>query len=343
MQPKHPLITVGIVALNRDWIIDKMLTSLQNQTYPHNKIFVLLVDGESQDNTVKIAKRILYKASFNGHQIIIKKSNIPEARNICIRNMKGNFLFFWDSDIIMGPNALENMVTRALETGTEILTTKTAFIYTNTTEEAIKEINQALLSQTNTIKKPLKEVTATAMGSTLLTKKVLDNIQFDPDLASLEDYDFSAKARKNNIKIFANKAVQAFDINLWTQWYSDIHIDMPLKTALKGLKKKAEVNVLACGPKMTFSKATRFFLTNKRYLFYLGYIPSLLITAYGLLANNYGSFMFPIYLVFFMIWQTKKRGIKRGVNATIKSIVVGLPFSLLLIFYFTEHALKKQS
>ena len=343
MQSKHPLITVGIVVLNRDWIIDKMLTSLQNQTYPHNKIFVLLVDGESQDNTVKTAKQILEKASFNGHQIIIKKSNIPEARNICIKNMKGSLLFFWDSDIIMGPNALENMVTLALEKGAEILTTKTTFIYANTNEEANKEINQALSSQTNTNKKPLEEVTATAMGSTLITKKVLDIIQFDPDLTSLEDYDFSAKARKSNIKIFANHAVQAFDINLWTQWYSDIHIDMPLKTALKGLKKKAEVNVLACGPKMTFTKATRFFLTNKRYLFYLGYIPSLIISVYGVLANNYASFTFPIYLVFFMIWQTKKRGIKKGVNATIKSIVVGLPFSLLLIFYFTKNASKKQS
>lgn len=341
MQPKHPLITVGIVVLNRDWIIDRMLASLQNQTYPHNRIFVLIVDGESQDNTVKTARLILEKTDFNGHQIIIRKSNIPEARNICIKNMKGGLLFFWDSDIIMGPNALENMVTRALETGTEILTTKTTFIYTNTTEEATKEINRAMSSQTNNSKKPLREVTATAMGSTLITQKVLNIIQFDPDLTSLEDYDFSAKARKNNIKIFANHAVQAFDINLWTQWYSDIHIDMPLKTAIKGLKKKAEVNVLACGPKMTFSKATRFFLNNKRYLFYLGYIPSLIITAYGLLANNYASFIFPIYLVFFMIWQTRKRGIKKGVNATIKSIVVGLPFSLLLIFYFTKKASRK--
>ena len=341
MQPTPPLVTVGIVVLNREWIIDKMLASLQNQTYPHNKIFVLLVDGESKDNTVKTAKQILEKTDFNGHQIITKKSNIPEARNICIENMKGNLLFFWDSDIIMGPNALENMITRAQETGTEILTTKTAFIYTNTTEEATKKINQALTTQ-NTNNEPLKEVTATAMGSTLITKKVFDTIRFDPDLTSLEDYDFSAKAKKNNIKIFANQAVQAYDINLWTQWYSDIHIDMPLKTALKGLNKKAEVNVLACGPKITLTKATKFFLTNKRFLFYLGYIPTLILTIYGLIANNYAAFTFPIYLAFFIIWQTKKRGPKKGINSTIKSITVGLPFSLLLIYYFTKNAAKKQ-
>jgi glycosyltransferase involved in cell wall biosynthesis len=341
MEQLHPLITVGIVALNREWIIDKMLTSLQRQTYPHNRIFVLLVDGESKDNTVKIASQILDNSDFNDYEIIIKKCNIPEGRNICIEKMKGNMLFFWDSDVIMGANALENMVTSALKAKIEILSAEGIFIYTNTIAEANSKVTEALSSQVNTSEKPLTEIAATAMGYTLISRKVLDSIQFDPDLTSLEDYDFSAKARKKGFKIFANKAVQAFDINVWTQWYSDIHADMPLKTALRGLRKKAEVNVLACGPELTFTKATKFFLTYKRYLFYLGYIPALIFTVYGLLTNNYAAFVFAIYLALFMIWQIKKRGVKKGINATIRSMIVGLPFSLLLIFYFTKHASKK--
>ena len=341
MKPIPSLITVGIVVLNREWIIDKMLTSLQRQTYPHDRVFVLLVDGESKDNTVKIAKQILDNSDFNGYEIIIKKCNIPEGRNICIERMKGDLLFFWDSDVIMGANALENMVTRVLETGVEILSAKGVFIYTNTIEEANSKITEALSSQINTPKKPLREIVATAMGYTLISRKVFDTIRFDPDLTSLEDYDFSAKARRKKIRIFANHAVQAFDINLWTQWYSDIHVDMPLKTALRGLKKKAEANVLAFGPEITFTKATRFFLTYKRYLFYLGYIPALIFTVYGLLANNYAFFVFAIYLAFFVVWQIKKRGVKKGINATIRSMVVGLPLSLFLIFYFTKHASKK--
>ena len=341
MQPILPLITVGIVVLNREWIIDKMLTSLQRQTYPHNRVFVLLVDGESKDNTVKIARQFLDNSDFNGCEIIIKKCNIPEGRNICIEKMKGDLLFFWDSDVIMGADALENMVARVLETGVEILTAEGVFIYTNTIEEASSKITEALSSQINTQKKPLIEIAAAAMGYTLISRKVFDTVRFDPDLTSLEDYDFSAKARQKKFRIFANQAVQAFDINLWTQWYSDISVDMPLKTALRGLKKKAEANVLAYGPEITFTKATRFFLTYRRYLFYFGYIPALIFTVYGLLANNYASFVLAIYLAFFVVWQIKKRGVKKGINATIRSIVVGLPFSLLLIFYFAKHASKK--
>jgi glycosyltransferase involved in cell wall biosynthesis len=341
MQPIPPLITVGIVVLNREWIIDKMLTSLQRQTYPHNRVFVLLVDGESKDNTVKIARQFLDNSDFNGYEIIIKKCNIPEGRNICIEKMKGDLLFFWDSDVIMGANALENMVTSILEAKVEILSAEGVFIYTNTVEEANSKITEALSSQINTLKKPLREIVAAAMGYTLISRKVFDTVRFDPDLTSLEDFDFSAKARQKKFRMFANEAVHAFDINLWTQWYSDINVDMPLKTALRGLKKKAEANVLACGPELTFTKATRFFLTYKRYLFYLGYIPALIFTVYGLLANNYASFVFAIYLAFFVVWQIKKRGVKKGINATIRSMVVGLPLSLLLIFYFAKYASKK--
>jgi glycosyltransferase involved in cell wall biosynthesis len=68
------LVTVGIVVLNREWIIDKMLAFLQSQTYPHSRIFVLMVDGRSTDKTVEYAQRFLEKSDFNSYQIIIKSA-----------------------------------------------------------------------------------------------------------------------------------------------------------------------------------------------------------------------------------------------------------------------------
>ena len=107
-----PLITIGVVVLNREWIIRQMLASVQSQTYPHNHLYVLVVDGKSKDNTVKVAKEVLADSDFNGYDVLVQESSIPEARNICIQKMKGDYLFFWDSDVIMEPTAL----TRMLET-----------------------------------------------------------------------------------------------------------------------------------------------------------------------------------------------------------------------------------
>ena len=78
----NPLITVAIVVRNREWIIAKMLNSLFSQTYSHDKIYVLIVDGNSSDKTVEIARTILEKADFKGYDIIVKECNIPEGRTL---------------------------------------------------------------------------------------------------------------------------------------------------------------------------------------------------------------------------------------------------------------------
>lgn len=341
MKPLFPLITVGIVVLNREWIIDKMLASLQRQTYPHDRIFVLVVDCESKDNTVQVARQILDKSDFNGHKIIIKKCSIREGRNICIDRTRGDLLFFWDSDVIMGPDALRTVVNVFMDKDADILTADVIFVYNNTIEETNTKINAVLSSQVTVTEKQAVKVAATAMGHTLIHRRVFESVRFDPDLTSLEVFDFSAKARRKGFRIFLSKSVQAFDINLPRQWYSDIHIDMPLRASLRGLRKKAEANVLAWGPELTYATGTSFFLTYKRYLLYLGYVSALVLTVYGLLTNIYLVVVFPFYSVSFLFLQIRKRGIRRGANAILRSVLVGLPYSLSLIYYFAKCTLKR--
>ena len=109
-QQTDQLLTVAVVVWNRDWVIGKMLNSLQQQTYPHSKIFVLMVDNESTDDTVPIAKQILEKADFAGYRIIIQKCNIAEGRNLYIDNMVGDRILFWDSDVVMEPTSTERLM-----------------------------------------------------------------------------------------------------------------------------------------------------------------------------------------------------------------------------------------
>jgi len=48
-----------MVVLNREWIIEKTLDPLLRQTYLHNRIFVVIVHGGSEDKTAEIARKIL--------------------------------------------------------------------------------------------------------------------------------------------------------------------------------------------------------------------------------------------------------------------------------------------
>jgi glycosyltransferase involved in cell wall biosynthesis len=334
-----PLITVGVVVLNREWIIDKMLASLQSQTYPHDHIFVILVDGGSTDKTVEKAKRILEKADFNGYEIIIKKCTIPEGRNICIEKMRGALLLFWDSDIIMEPNAMWKFVKTMEKENAEIVSTHAIFVFIN----SINELETKIKSTTEHKREDfLYDVPGVGMGHTLISKKVFEVLRFDPDLTTLEDFYFSVRARRHGFKLLINEGIRVFDVNIMKKGYSDIHIDMSLKDALRGIRKKAYAQVMANNFKITFKSMINFFLQNKRYIFYLGYIPAVILSLYGIFSINiYTLIVFPLYFFSFTLWQIKRRGLTRGTKATVRSILVGVPTAIYILYYFIKCAVTK--
>lgn len=340
---QNPLLTIGVVVLNREWIIRKMLGFLLKQTYPHDRIFVVIVDGKSEDKTVEVAQRILEKSDFRGYEIIVKECTIPEGRNICIENMRGDMLLFWDSDIVMEPNAVRELVRTMVQEKADIVTADAVFIYANTVEEIDTKINDATNKRISVTENCVIEVPFAGMGHTLISSMVLNSLRFDTDLTISEDKDFTVRAREKGYKILSDRRILAFDINMRKKEHSDIHVDMPLQKALRGLRKKAKAHVLASAFKITPKAALKFFLENRRYIFYLCYIPMALSSAHGVfLGRIYLALVFPIYLMLFIIWQVKRRGLMRGLKAVLRSILVGLPFSLMLVHYFCKYMMTKQ-
>jgi glycosyltransferase involved in cell wall biosynthesis len=334
---ESPLITVGVVVRNREWIIGKMLNALLSQTYPHDKIYVLIVDGNSSDKTVEIAEKILEKGDFKGYKIIVKECSIPEGRNLCIDNMQGDALLSWDSDVIMDSDAVSLMVKAMIENKADIVDVKCVEIFVNSIEDAEVKIKQAKSMQ-NQSGAAIHVVSATGMGHTLVAKAVFNNLRFDPDLTVCEDLDFSYRAGKKGYKMIALGHVLTFDVNMWKKGYSDTHIDMPLKYAVRGIRKKAEIQVLTYNTKITAKVTISFFLKNKRYLFYLGYAPAVFLTICGLFLYMPLTLAFPSYLLAFAIWQIRKRGFTRGLQSTLRSILIGVPYASWLVFYSIKNA-----
>lgn len=334
---ENPLITVAIVVRNREWIIAKMLNSLLSQTYPHDKIHVLLVDGNSSDKTVEIARNILEKADFEGYEIIVKECSIPEGRNICIDNMKGTALLSWDSDVIMDPTTIADMVKTMTENKADIVDVDCVEIFINSIEDVEAKIKEVKAAQVQDGRPVLQITSATGMGHTLVSRDVFKHLRFDPDMTICEDLKFSFEATKIGTKIITLKHILTFDVNMWKKEYSDTHITMPLKHAVKGIRKKAEIQAL------TAINAIIFFLKNKRYLFYLGYLPAILLSVSGLIfLNTYLILTFPVYLLTFTIWQIRKRGVLHGLQSALRSILVGMPYASCLVFYFSKLALKNR-
>ena len=249
--------------------------------------------------------------------------------------MKGTVLLWWDSDVIMDSTTIADMVKAMIENEADIVDVNCVEIFINSIEEVEAKIKEIKATQDG--QPDLQVASATGMGHTLVSKEVFKHLRFDPDMTICEDLKFSFEAAKMGFKLIKLKHILTFDVNTWKNEYSDTSISMPLKYALKGIRKKAEIQAL------TATNAITFLLKRKRYLFYLGYWIAILLTVSGLIfLNNYLITAFPIYFLTFAIWQINKRGVHGGLQSALRSILVGIPYASWLVFYLSKFALKNR-
>ena len=131
-----PLVTIGIPVYNVEPYIEKCLLSALNQTY-HN-IEILVVDDLGSDNSMKIVHNI-QKEHARGSKIRIytqpQNGGSGEARNTAIKNAKGKYLYFLDSDDYIEPNTIELMVEYAEKYNTDVVLASLRKVVFGTEEE----------------------------------------------------------------------------------------------------------------------------------------------------------------------------------------------------------------
>ena len=90
------MISVIIPVYNGEKKLDKCLTSIKNQDYPQNDIEIIIVDDNSTDNTVKLAREQF------GCRIVRNGTHDPErGKSIGIEHANGEYLLFMDDDNIL--------------------------------------------------------------------------------------------------------------------------------------------------------------------------------------------------------------------------------------------------
>ena len=90
-----PKISFIIPTLNSQNVLGKCLFSIKKQEYPFNKIEIIVVDGGSTDNTLKIAQKFKAKIASNS----LKTAEAGKA--VGIKNATGGFIALIDSDNIL--------------------------------------------------------------------------------------------------------------------------------------------------------------------------------------------------------------------------------------------------
>ena len=124
-----PKISIIIPAHNEQLNIDRCITSLKAQTYPHQQIEILVVNDGSTDRTeevvnghingnphwngnIRLHNRIIPAQEFGGVMTLLQGGHQgkPAAVNMGLVHCRGEIVFTIDSDAVLEPEAIEQAV-----------------------------------------------------------------------------------------------------------------------------------------------------------------------------------------------------------------------------------------
>ena len=103
-----PKITIILPMWNEQDSVEQTLESVYNLNYPKNKLKVICVDNNSNDNTPKILKRLNKKWDFL--HLTEKKQGKHNAMNLGLKHTNSPFFACLDADSFVEPDSVKNMI-----------------------------------------------------------------------------------------------------------------------------------------------------------------------------------------------------------------------------------------
>lgn len=196
-----PILTVAMPLKDRAWCIGKVLDSLLQQDYLKECIQVVFIDGFSTDGTYESLADWAGKHGDEYAEVLVlrRKSNIPEARNVCLQNSKGDFILFWDSDVVAPPNGIATLFNdiKGKDVGVSGL--------------PYDVDKPSLFDLVYRAREPLaaSSVDAVSLGFTMLRREaVLEVGSFNERLRGYEDLDYCLRTKREGYKIIFDPTVR---------------------------------------------------------------------------------------------------------------------------------------
>lgn len=183
--------SIVIITLNESNYVFKLLDDLKKQTY--NKFEVIVVDGNSDDNTISIVKEYTDDLSL---EVIESKQRGPGLqRNIGARNSKYENLIFLDADTSIPSNFLKDICTTLKQNKFEYLT-----VWWKPIEKGF--LYKLLTSVYNLYISCVQKHQGISAGAFIFTKKYVFNKigGFPENINFGEDRKFTHAAFKNGYK-----------------------------------------------------------------------------------------------------------------------------------------------
>jgi glycosyltransferase involved in cell wall biosynthesis len=219
-------LSVAILGKNSRWILKYSLRAVRSALREVGRdVEVVYVDGGSTDGSKELLREVLPQARI----IDAPGTNIPEARNIAVKETSGKYLVYWDSDILAPPSALKAL----LQQNKPIVALTRRDVYV-ASEEEIQNIMAGLSDDPSPTAYPVSFV---VFSVTLFHRDVFRKVGlFDERMTQAEDRDICLRAYCKGFQSFYISTT-AYDIN--KRRLSDVPVATPFRQYLRGIGKKA--------------------------------------------------------------------------------------------------------
>ncbi len=99
-----PFVSIVIPCRNEEKFIGRCFESLLRQTYPYERLEIIVIDGMSTDHTKKVAETHKKKSPLSIRIIPNEKRITPVARNLGIKAARGDVICFFDAHATYSPD-----------------------------------------------------------------------------------------------------------------------------------------------------------------------------------------------------------------------------------------------
>jgi len=279
-------LSLVITIFNEEKTLHQLLTAIEKQTLTPTEI--LITDGGSSDNSLKILKKFQQQKFFkNKLKIFTKYGNRSIGRNWAIKQTTNELIAITDAGCIPQNNWLEKLAEKYQQTNSPVVAGYYYGLATNNFEQAVIPY---VLVMPDRVK---ENNFLPATRSMLITKEAWKKVGgFDESLNHNEDYDFAHKLVQAKIQISFAKDAQV-------GWLPRTNLRSFTKMIYRFAYGDAEANLFR--PKVALIFARYFLLLLLLFFIFLNYL-----FKFSLLLSNFWLMVLILFFFSYCLWAIKK-------------------------------------
>lgn len=204
-------ITVGIIARNEEKNISETLKLILNQSMDYSKYEVLVIDGNSDDNTREIAENVLSNSNIN-YKVLNEKDfgfyGHCFARNLVIDNSAKNaeYIAFTDADCLVDRDWLATLYNAIKQTDDNVAGAGGPRLVAKTDDKKELIINTLITSFLASGANPafhsrdIKYIKSIANYNAIYKKSIISKFRYDDSLIMSDDNELNFRLSKSGYK-----------------------------------------------------------------------------------------------------------------------------------------------